>query len=585
MRLEHVALLLVVQLAACKGKTTTKSESAETTAKAATIDDAGQAVQARAKVAAPAAKISGTDEVAVADRESPPRRGERQVLDGPAKSLLPGLMAQDFAPTYAPKKPPSAAIAEAGALHKRAYALHNAGQLAEAKDLYLQTLRKNPSHIKARYNLATAFVGLGENDKALALLAELERAPKCIDCWLGDHATTDSKWAPLWDSRLFHAVVYEIGADREYESAGDSDDTQNKDLDLIASLCKPGETPDGKLDDYDEGTVYCMKGGKKNGAYYNYETGYDMSEGETNTRGFYKNDKKSGTWSHWESFGASYDGDYRNGKKHGLWKIEGRSEITYEAFVDGQLEGTQWTISSEMEAPAGYVTQRTDYKAGKKEGRYRTWRVDEKLRVLSEAGTYRDDKKSGTWMYYNDETGLPTSLVTFVDGLREGPYSYWSGTKVVASGSITNGSGQWVEYEGDTLVVSGLYKDRKKEGPWMEKEGKGSYAAGLRIGKWSLRRGDDRSEGSFKTGKRTGVWSYYDKDDALIAKGKFVNGKPDGKWTAQVDRDESDLIFKMGRLLRMDDEPFEGADYEYAIDDFSDSGVIYSADEDDEYPY
>ncbi len=268
-----------------------------------------------------------------------PLGGVRQVLKDDAKSLLPSLVKQDFAPTFSKTIVLKASESKAMAIYKSAQMLKKKGQLEAARDMYLQALIENPSHVRARYELALTFVGLGNTDKALSLLAELQAVPNCTDCWLADEAASDKRWSPLWGSRLFHAVLYELPASGKNRVP----EPHNEDMsvkDWLASFCAPGEKLTGEVDKHRVGTLTCMKGGVANGAYYSYQTEYDMGEGDASTSGVYKNGKRHGEWSHWESFGDNWEGKYNNDHKHGLWLISAKSETTYEVSVDGTFEGT-----------------------------------------------------------------------------------------------------------------------------------------------------------------------------------------------------------------------------------------------------
>ena len=94
-------------------------------------------------------------------------------------------------------------------------------------------------------------------------------------------------------------------------------------------------------------------------------------------------------------------------------------------------------------------------------------------------GIYKNNRRDGPWVCFNNHDGLLSSLRNYKDGSYHGPsVSYWNGEKVASRGA---------------------FKDGKKDGPWV----------------YYYPNGQLQTKGTFKNGKRHGNWVEYNQDGTL----------------------------------------------------------------------
>ncbi|HUS65414.1 MAG TPA: tetratricopeptide repeat protein [Kofleriaceae bacterium] len=147
-----------------------------------------------------------------------PAAGAEGSAAAPARDA--GAVAKAAAPDAAPAPPPDLtgglppvamtpaakeAAAKAAALNKEALVLHRAGKLDEAAARYREAVTSDPSHLIARYNLASALASKGDTPQALAILAQFAAAgPACAKCTERlARARNDGEWKALWENPQF----------------------------------------------------------------------------------------------------------------------------------------------------------------------------------------------------------------------------------------------------------------------------------------------------------------------------------------------------------------------------------------------
>ncbi len=98
--------------------------------------------------------------------------------------------------------------------HRAARKLHQFKKYAEAIAAYKGTLEKNPGHIFARYNLASALVSAGQPKNAVRTLAAL-KLTDCSFC-LGRlvRARKDDEWKSLWADADFVALTEDASVEQ-----------------------------------------------------------------------------------------------------------------------------------------------------------------------------------------------------------------------------------------------------------------------------------------------------------------------------------------------------------------------------------
>lgn len=156
--------------------------------------------------------------------------------------------------------------------------------------------------------------------------------------------------------------------------------------------------------------------------------------------------------------------------------------------------------------------------------------------VMAE-GMYINQKKEGTWTYYDDQTIL-SSKETYVDGKLHGvSMVYFLNGQLAAKIPYVDGlkTGDFVEYFQDGSVrMEGTYQDNTYTGPYKQ------YYQG----------GQVMIEGQYKAAVKDGLWVYYADNGAIKAqqvyeKGKLVKEKIEEGFepeTVPIDIEEKDKI-------------------------------------------
>ncbi len=153
---------------------------------------------------------------------------------------------------------------------------------------------------------------------------------------------------------------------------------------------------------YPEGTIKAISfysaNGKKSRTLTYYPNGNKMSIGN------YINQKKDSLWKYYNEMGNMVKDEFYNTTlAHGEWH-------TYNA--DGSLiDKTTWKYGlkdgpweQNFSSAFSSGTVKATYKKGKLEGLFQIFSSDGKLRT---SGSYKDDYKSGLWIKYKIDNGLP----------------------------------------------------------------------------------------------------------------------------------------------------------------------------------
>jgi hypothetical protein len=92
-------------------------------------------------------------------------------------------------------------------LNTAGYAAHKKKDWPAAIAKYGEALKKDPGHMLARYNLASAYHSSGDDVRALAVLAQFEQS-NCRACdAILLHSKTDSEWKGLAANAEYKAIV------------------------------------------------------------------------------------------------------------------------------------------------------------------------------------------------------------------------------------------------------------------------------------------------------------------------------------------------------------------------------------------
>lgn len=548
----------------------------------------GDAAAAPTKVGepAPAAPVSTTTAPAPAPSPardwSPPKRVD---LVAALPKTVPGV--PDLEGTTDPAKQKAAK-----ALNAQGIALHGKDPAgAEAK--YLAALAEDSGHLLARYNLACVYNRTGRTQQGLALLVQLSAAD-CGECIA--RAAWDDDWQSQFGEEVFWQVL-ELGPEVESPIVAPG-------LDEPTFTCPRGTTKQGSWSNHN---VYCARGGVKHGpSVMKVPDGHGeyISFSEV---GEYKNGKKHGPWSGTTSLYAAWKGAFVDDKPHGVWRYSDQEERRVVGYVrgaevgtprvtdpDGVIiaqstvengakierrwskgEGDQYFLSEEIvkgpddkpmretryDAP-GRLALDGSYVAGEKSGAWRTYADG----VLQREITYERGKPHGKEVSY-DAGGKPAAIAHWDQGKAHGVFEYWHAGKLLARTTMTQDSGDWVEYSGDRLVEKGRMENGVRVGPWqIEDAGNrrwsvGAFTAGKRTGPWTHYDNDDRAkkraEGEYVADKRHGAWTIWnaESDPPVTAKGTYVAGEMDGTWklyTEDSDEPAQTVVIRKNKLVKVD---------------------------------
>jgi antitoxin component YwqK of YwqJK toxin-antitoxin module len=195
--------------------------------------------------------------------------------------------------------------------------------------------------------------------------------------------------------------------------------------------------------------------------------------GEKQSEGKYKDNKKEGKWTSWDSKGNIItQGSFKGGQKSGKWEESDRQS-----------------------------TFRGNYKSDKKEGKWTQIWLGEK----QEEKYYSADEITRKIYYYDENQKRDDK-----DYIKQ-HVIWWH----------KNGQKQ----------KEGHFNDKGSNGQWNkwyengQLESKGSYEGGSEIGKWTYwyDDGQKHSEGCYKDKRRDGQWTYWHENGQKSAKGSFAS--------------------------------------------------------------
>ena len=295
-----------------------------------------------------------------------------------------------------------------------------------------------------------------------------------------------------------------------------------------------------------------FKEGLRNGTYTSW-----YSNGQVNEITDFANDESHGAHKTYYPNGQlQREGTFVNGKRSGVWKgyyADGTLDYTEEYDENGKQTGVYRDYDN-----AGNVCNEMEYKKGDVVA-YRYFDLDGKLisetkarkgkldfkayhynRQISAEGVIMDDKKDGTWKYYN-EYGMLTSIETYDEGMQTGiDYGYFDDGKLESMKKFEDDDahGLYLEFYSDsTLYCQGRYVKGKQEGPWYYYNPDGSQRALIFYLNGKL---DGEQKYYSTTGKldrvtlvREGLYlayTYYGPDGNIIGDNKLEGGNGKISW-------------------------------------------------------
>jgi len=244
-----------------------------------------------------------------------------------------------------------------------------------------------------------------------------------------------------------------------------------------------------------------------------------------------KDGQKEGVWKEFYSDRTvKTEGTFRNDQRDGYWKeYSERGELLQTTkYVDG-------VYVEDAEELSDLNVKESYYEKGKGEGK------------LKFRGTYREGKKQGTHIWFNEDGSIDSTKV------------YRNGF-LIAEGKLDISGmrmGFWKEYYYPTgeLKSEGEYKLGYRFGDWkfyylsgVEQE-KGRYTdLGKTDGKWIwyYENGAILREETFRNGKENGPLVEYNDTGKIIIRGQFLDGKQEGEWVFEVGDHKEIGVFENG---------------------------------------
>ena len=272
---------------------------------------------------------------------------------------------------------------------------------------------------------------------------------------------------------------------------------------------------------------------------------YHESNGAVKEEGGYLNDVRVGEWRTYDrnqvitskkiySEGGkafnfiSYD-------KNGMKIAEGR-KVPHDQFKGLWTQDGLWRVYYPNSENTREVLF---YKVGMLDGPYGIF--DKVTRKKLVKGQYKDGKRTGTWEWYDGETGIVRKTETFVNGLSHGDYITFHPSGAVSTRGVTRNNlreGTWKQYYADTTKLQGVleYKNNIAKTVWYDsatgaKRTEGGLLGNTFHGKFKKYYiGTDKVKHTFEydTGLLEGLNTTYDEDGNVVEKSTWKKGKKYG---------------------------------------------------------
>lgn len=133
--------------------------------------------------------------------------------------------------------------------------------------------------------------------------------------------------------------------------------------------------------------------------------------------------------------------------------------------------------------------------------------------TVLEEGQLLNGIKTGTWLTYTAGNPLPEKIMTYANGMANGPYfelNIRGQIEVSAYYKNNRLDGYWAQYQFGRPTIEAHYKDGELHGVYRE------YATSS---------GQIQKEISYKNGKMDGRYLYYDQDGNITLDYMYKNGE------------------------------------------------------------
>lgn len=184
----------------------------------------------------------------------------------------------------------------------------------------------------------------------------------------------------------------------------------------------------------------------------------------------------------------------------------------------------------------GVLRDSIDIENDKKNGNLKSFYKDGKIATI---GYFKNDERDKTWKFYDEETGLLSSIENYKNGMLEGRQFYY--------------------YPNGKLKLRSFYDRNKKFGTWISyfESGKPKIIArhyddeNLVIITSFEENGKILSSGLLKNGEKNGVWRFFDENGKILYDINYLDSVPNGVWRAYNEKGEKILqeFFYGGNLV------------------------------------
>ncbi|KAF0195314.1 MAG: hypothetical protein FD166_3030 [Bacteroidetes bacterium] len=183
------------------------------------------------------------------------------------------------------------------------------------------------------------------------------------------------------------------------------------------------------------------------------------------------------------------------------------------------------------------VTNKTDAQ-GRKQG---IWKKSDKEGRLLYSGSFTDDKPTGHFIYY-DTTGAVKAESEFSEnGTKSMTTAFYRNGVKMSEGLYVNEKreGTWKFYNEEGVLISEEnYRNGQAEGTWKTFYANNAileeinYHSGIKEGIWKqyFYDGPVKLNALYKAGKLEGLATFYHSNGRVMVSGPYVNNLKDGVW-------------------------------------------------------
>ncbi|OQY00584.1 MAG: hypothetical protein B6I20_08555 [Bacteroidetes bacterium 4572_117] len=198
--------------------------------------------------------------------------------------------------------------------------------------------------------------------------------------------------------------------------------------------------------------------------------------------------------------------------KNGKLKTSGAFKENVKVGVHRDFSNDGKVVSAKTYSSSGWVmADGIVDKKGKRQGEWKYFFKSGKLKVI---GSYKNGRRVGFWKFLYENGQEEQSGTYSKKGRPEGEWKwYFENGKLLRKEELTKGKldGNYVEYDDNEAIVA-----------------KGLYVDGLKEGEWYYHLGDIIEEGNYKFDRKDGEWIHHYEDKEVQFIGSYLDGDENG---------------------------------------------------------